>query len=95
MEYLIIGLLILIIILVIFSISKNINEGNITERLGKLETNVIKELGEFKSGVSTNLNKSHLQCCRSFLWHLLHSAVLSAILPALRQSRQGKYHLFP
>lgn len=56
MEYLIIGLLILIIILVIFSISKNINEGNITERLGKLETNVIKELGEFKSGVSTNLN---------------------------------------
>ena len=56
MEYLIIGLLILIIILVIFSISKNINEGNITERLGKLETNVTKELGEFKSGVSTNLN---------------------------------------
>lgn len=56
MEYLIIGLLILIIILVIFSISKNINEGNITERLGKLETNVIKELGEFKSVVSTNLN---------------------------------------
>lgn len=56
MEYLIIGLLILIIILVIFSISKNINEGNITERLGKLETNVIKELGEFKSGVSINLN---------------------------------------
>ena len=56
MEYLIIGLLILIIILFIFSISKNINEGNITERLGKLETNVIKELGEFKSGVSTNLN---------------------------------------
>ena len=56
MEFLIIGLLILIIILVIFSISKNINEGNITERLGKLETNVIKELGEFKSGVSTNLN---------------------------------------
>ena len=56
MEYLIIGLLILIIILVIFSRSKNINEGNITERLGKLETNVIKELGEFKSGVSTNLN---------------------------------------
>ena len=56
MEYLIIGLLILIIILVIFSISKNINEGNITERLGKLETNVIIVLGEFKSGVSTNLN---------------------------------------
>ena len=56
MEYVIIGLLILIVILVIFSISKNINESNITERLGRLETSVIKELGEFKSGVNTNLN---------------------------------------
>ncbi len=56
MEYVIIGLLVLIIILVIFSISKNINESNITERLGKLETNLIKELGEFKSGVNSNLN---------------------------------------
>lgn len=56
MEYIIIGLLILIVILVIFSISKNINESNITERLGKLETSVIKELGEFKSGVNNNLN---------------------------------------
>ncbi len=56
MEYIIIGLLILVVILVIFSISKNINEGNITERLGKLEASVIKELGEFKSGVNTNLN---------------------------------------
>ena len=56
MEYIIIGLLVLLIILVIFSISKNINESNITERLGKLETNMVKELGEFKSGVNTNLN---------------------------------------
>lgn len=56
MEYIIVGLLILIVILVIFSISKNINESNITERLGKLETNMIKELGEFKSRLSVNLN---------------------------------------
>lgn len=56
MEYIIIGLLVLIVILVIFSITKNINESNITERLGKLETSMIKELGEFKSGVSNNLN---------------------------------------
>ena len=56
MEYLIIGLLILIIILVIFSISKNINESNITERLGRLETSVVKELGEFKNDVNTALN---------------------------------------
>ena len=56
MGYIIIGLLVLLIILVIFSISKNINESNITERLGKLETSMIKELGEFKSGVNSNLN---------------------------------------
>lgn len=56
MQYVIIGLLILIIILVIFSISKNINESNITERLGKLETSMVKELGEFKSAVNVNLN---------------------------------------
>lgn len=56
MEYVIIGLLILIVILVIFSISKNINESNITERLGRLETSVVKELGEFKNDVNTSLN---------------------------------------
>lgn len=56
MEYIIIGLLILIVILVIFSITKNINESNITERLGKLETSVVKELGEFKSDVNNSLN---------------------------------------
>lgn len=56
MEYIIIGLLVLIIILVIFSISKNINESNITERLGKLETSVVKELGEFKNDVNVILN---------------------------------------
>ena len=56
MEYIIIGLLILILILVIFSISKNINESNITERLGKLETSVVKELGEFKADVNNALN---------------------------------------
>ncbi len=56
MEYVIIVLLVVIIVLVIFSISKNINEGNITERLGKLETNMVKELGEFKDKINTNIN---------------------------------------
>ena len=56
MEYVIIGLLIVNIVLVVFSISKNINEGNITERLGKLETNMVKELGEFKDKVNTSIN---------------------------------------
>ena len=56
MDYIIIGLLVLLIILVIFSISKNINESNITERLGKLETTLVKELAEFKNNINVNLN---------------------------------------
>lgn len=56
MEYIIIGLLVLVVILVTISLFKNINESNITERLGKLENNVTKELGEFKSDINRNLN---------------------------------------
>lgn len=57
MEYIIIGLLLIIIILVIISIWKNVNESNITERLGKLEINTIKELSEFRLGLSRSLNE--------------------------------------
>ena len=58
MEYIIIGLLIIILILVIINTTKSINESNITERLGKMETNMIKELGEFKSNIKDDLNKN-------------------------------------
>ena len=58
MEYIIIGLLIIILILVVISLMKNVNESNITERLGKLETNMIKELGEFKSNLKDDLTKN-------------------------------------
>ena len=57
MEYLIIGLLIVLTILVTISLFKNINEGDITERLGRFETNVTKEIGDFKVDFSRNLNK--------------------------------------
>ena len=57
MDYIIIGLLVLIIILVVISLMKNINESNITERLGRFETNITKEIGDFKSEFSRNLNK--------------------------------------
>lgn len=57
MEYLIIVLLIISIILNIISLFKNINESNITERLGKLELSMMKELGEFKNDINRNLNK--------------------------------------
>lgn len=55
MEYVLLGLLIVILIISILSLSKNINESHITERLGKLETNVVKEIGEFKSSFSRDL----------------------------------------
>lgn len=57
MEYIIIGLLIVILILVVISLSKSINESNITERLGKVETNMIKELSEFNTFLTQNMNQ--------------------------------------
>ena len=60
MEYIIIFLLILILILVVISLFKNINESNITERLGKFETSITKELGEFKSDFSKNINNDFI-----------------------------------
>lgn len=57
MEYIIIILLIVILVLIIFSLTKRINEVHITERLGKLETNVIKELGEFKNEININTHQ--------------------------------------
>ena len=55
MDYLIIGLLILIIILIVISLMKNINESKITDRLNNLEITTIKELNEFKDGLTRNL----------------------------------------
>ena len=57
MDYIIIGLLIVILILVVISLFKNINEGNITERLGRLEVNMMKEMGEFKNDLSRTMNE--------------------------------------
>lgn len=57
MDYIIIGLLIVILILVVVSLFKNINESNITERLGRLEVNLMKEMGDFKSDLSRSMNE--------------------------------------
>lgn len=57
MEYIIIGILILILVIVLISLFKGVNESNITERLGKIETNLIKEIGEFKHDFSHDLTK--------------------------------------
>ena len=57
MDYVIIILLIIILILGVISLFKNINESNITERLGKLELSMMKEMGDFKTELSRNMNK--------------------------------------
>ena len=56
MEYIIIGLLIVILIISVIALVKNVNESNITERLGKLETEMVKALGEFKNDLTVNTN---------------------------------------
>ncbi len=57
MEYIIVGLLVLLVILVTISLFKNINERNITDSMNKMEINVTKELGEFKSNINRNINE--------------------------------------
>ena len=56
-EYFILCGIILIIILSIISILKNVNESNITERLGKLETTTVKELSSFKLDMTKSMNE--------------------------------------
>ena len=56
-DYIIIGLLILLVILVTISLMKNINESHITERLGRLETNMMKEMGNFKNDLTRDINE--------------------------------------
>ncbi len=60
MEYVILGILILVLVISVFSLFKNINESNITERLGKLETTTVKELGDFQNNLTKELNQDFL-----------------------------------
>lgn len=57
MEYIIIGLLVIILILVVIGLFKNINEANITDRLGRLEVNITKDLSDFKSSLNKDFNE--------------------------------------
>ena len=56
LDYIIIGRLIVRIILVLIAISKNVNEGKITERLGNLETTTVKELSSFQIDIMKTMN---------------------------------------
>ncbi len=61
MDYVIITFLTIIIILILFGLSKKQNETNIVERLGKLEVSVVKELSIFRSDFSRNLTEDFNQ----------------------------------
>lgn len=56
MEYFFLILLIIILIVSVISLFKNINESNITERLGKLETDVVREMGTFRTALTRDLS---------------------------------------
>ena len=55
LEYIIIGLLIFVIILLIIVLVKNNGSKDVIERIGKLDTNVVKEIGDFKLNFSKDL----------------------------------------
>ena len=55
-EYIIISLLIIIIILLIVLVLRKNNNSDIVEKLGKFETNITKEIGEFKFNFARDLN---------------------------------------
>ncbi len=56
MEYVLLALLIVSIVLNVISLFKNINESHITERLGKLETSFVREIGTFKNDMNNELH---------------------------------------
>lgn len=60
MEYVILILLIVVIILLVIDLIRNkreqINDANVAERLGRFEVSVMKELADFKDGLSKNMN---------------------------------------
>ncbi|MBP5684720.1 MAG: hypothetical protein J6X02_05650, partial [Bacilli bacterium] len=57
MEYVIIGLLVLILILLIVLLFKKVNFNDLNDKISRTEVNVVKEIGEFKHDFSSDLNK--------------------------------------
>lgn len=57
MEFVILGCLVILIILVVILLFKGVNEAKITERLGKLETNTVKELSNFQMELIKSMNE--------------------------------------
>lgn len=57
MEYVILGILIFVVLLLILILVKGKEDSGVTERLGRFEINITKEIGEFKLGFSNDLRK--------------------------------------
>lgn len=57
MEYIIIGLLIVILIMLVILVVKSNNNKDITTNVSRIETNIVKEIGEFKADFSHNINE--------------------------------------
>ncbi len=55
LEYIIIGILVLVVILLIIILVKNNDGKDIIERMGRLDTSLTKEIGEFKLNFSKDL----------------------------------------
>ena len=59
MEYIILTLLVIIFIILLILLFKG-NNNDQTERIGRLETNIIKEFGEFKNNLTRDLNEDFI-----------------------------------
>ena len=57
MEYVILGLLVLVVILLVVLLVRKNDNSEITEKLNRTEINVIKEISDFKGDFSSDLNK--------------------------------------
>lgn len=57
MEVAIIIILVILVVLVIISLFKGVNEGNITERLGRFEVNINKEIHDFQTDLNKSINE--------------------------------------
>jgi DNA recombination protein RmuC len=57
MDYVLMGLLILVVLLEIVLIFKRQNNRDLEDRVSKIELNVVKEIGDFKHDFSSDLNK--------------------------------------
>jgi len=57
MEYIIIGMLALILILLVILLLQKKNDAEMTERLGRFEMNIHKEIGEFKESLAKDMHQ--------------------------------------